>query len=47
MPAISPSPRLAAEAAKQAQELAAKAKRLDPPFPFKARSFDAKFFGLR
>jgi hypothetical protein len=47
MAAIDKASRLAAEAEQRAKEKAAKAKRLDPPFPFKVRPFDPRFFGLR
>jgi hypothetical protein len=47
MPAIDKASRLAAEAEVQEKAQAEKAKRLDPPFPYKVRRFDAKFFGLR
>ena len=43
MPALDKAARLAAETKAQAE----KVKRLDPPFPFKVKPFDAKFFDLR
>ncbi len=47
MAAIDKAARLAAEAEAQAKAQAEKAKRLDPPFPYKVRKFDPKFFGLK
>lgn len=44
---LSKSQRLALQAAERARAAAAKAKRLDPVFPFRVIPFDRRFFGLR
>ena len=47
MPALDKAATLAAKAAAAQAAQAAKTTRLDPPFPYKVKKFDARFFGLR
>jgi len=44
--ALSKSQKLASEAAAKAVKEASRARRLDPPFPYKVKPFSPRFFKL-